>query len=108
MLLAVSIGYYFRYLKHKDEIPDTCMKMFAYHNLTQLSELEVEEGWGIKDMGDFVCRIKFFKENTKTIAGKHRKKFDEKKTYEVIGDHRCNTYNIEKVRECLCGLNHCD
>lgn len=72
--------------------------MFAYHNLTQLSELEIDEGWGIKDWGDFVCRIKFFKENTKTPAGKHRKKFEEKKTYEVIGDHRCNTYNIEKVR----------
>ena len=29
----------------------TC-QMFAYHYLTELSELEVEEGWIVKDSGE--------------------------------------------------------
>jgi hypothetical protein len=51
-------GHYFRYLKHKDEIPDTCFKMFAYNNLTDLSELEIEEGWIVKDQGGLMIWLK--------------------------------------------------
>lgn len=53
---------YFRYVKHRDEIPDTCLKMFSYAYLTKMTEIEVEEGWKIEDRGDFVVKIKVWRE----------------------------------------------
>jgi hypothetical protein len=40
---APFTGEYFRYVKHKDEIPDTCLQMFEYAYLTQLTETEVRK-----------------------------------------------------------------
>ncbi len=51
--------------------------------------------------GDFVVRVKLWNQNMKNSSNILRKRGDTKKTYEVIADHRCNTYNIEKVGACL-------
>ncbi len=58
--MAPYTGPYYKYIKHKDEIPDTCFDMFAYHHLTDLSEMEVEEGWIMKDQGGFIWVLSLF------------------------------------------------
>lgn len=92
--VAPFTGDYFRYVKNKDEIPDTCFKMFQYHYLTSLTEIEVEEGWEIREEGDFVLKVKAWKNPRR---GSGRRVGDLKKTYEVIGDKRVCTYNVEQV-----------
>ncbi len=93
-------GEFYRLIKHKDEIPDTCYKMFSYAYLTQLSEVEIEEGYKIQDRGDFVIKIKVWMSfDHKKIDGTRSKHGEHKKTYEVVADHRCFTYDIEKLPE---------
>jgi hypothetical protein len=95
---APFTGEYYRFVKHKDEIPDTCVQMFEYAYLTQLNETEIEEGWRMEDRGDFVVQVKEFIEDGKRIAdGQRVHKGDKKFTFEVIADHRCNSYDVEKV-----------
>lgn len=88
---------YFRFIKHRDEIPDTCLKMFSYAYLTQMSEMEVEEGWKIEDRGDFVVKVKIWREEHRRSNGTKLRVGTLKRTYEVIADHRCSSYNIERV-----------
>ena len=91
-------GEYFRFIKHKDEIPDTCIQMFEYAYLTQLTEVEIEEGWKIEDRRDFVVQIKvWMDDNQRRYDGSKTKKGEKKSTFEVIGDHRCNSYDLERV-----------
>lgn len=79
-------------------IPDTCIGMLQYHGLTQLSIQEVEEGWALLERGDLVVKIKTFLEaNVKRLDGTRSILNDLKKTYEVVGDHRCNSYDIQRV-----------
>lgn len=79
-------------------IPDTCIGMLQYHALTQLSIQEVEEGWALLERGDLVVKIKTFLEaNVKRLDGTRSILNDLKKTYEVVGDHRCNSYDIQRV-----------
>jgi hypothetical protein len=92
--IAPFTGDYLRFIKHKDEIPDTCMQMCSYAYLTNIGEAELEEGWEMRHQGDFVIKVKVWKEVKR--RSKH-KRGDLKKTYEVIADHRCATYNIEKI-----------
>lgn len=95
--MAPYSGDYFRYLKHKAEIPNTWFQMFSYHGLTQLSEIESEEGWMIAEKRDFVVKVKGWMEthhrSDRTVA----RPGEWKRTYEVIGDHRCCSYNIERI-----------
>ncbi|RYY88736.1 hypothetical protein EON63_01915, partial [archaeon] len=88
---------YYRYVKHRDEIPDTCYRMFSYAYLTKMTEIDVEEGWKLEDRGDFVVKVKIWREEHKRSDGSKAKVGTLKHTYEVIADHRCNSYNIEKV-----------
>jgi hypothetical protein len=90
-------GEYYRFVKHKDEIPDTCVQMFEYAYLTQLNETEMEEGWRMEDRSDFVVQVKEFTEDGKRIDGHRVHKGEKKLTYEVIQDHRCNSYDVERV-----------
>lgn len=92
--VAPYCGEYMRFIKHKDEIPDTCMQMFSYAYLTNMDEAELEDGWEVRHQGDFVIKVKVWKEVKKRS---HHKRGDLKKTYEVVADHRCATYNIEKI-----------
>jgi hypothetical protein len=92
--VAPFTGEYLRFIKHKDEIPDTCMQMCSYAYLTNMEEAELEDGWEIRHQGDFVIKVKVWREVKR--RAKH-KRGDIKKTYEVIADHRCATYNIEKI-----------
>ena len=102
---APFTGEYFRFVKHKDEIPDTCVQMFEYAYLTQLNETEMEEGWRMEDRGDFVVQIKEFPEEGKRPDGQRYHKGDKKMTYEVIQDHRCNSYNVEDVPSYRLAIN---
>eukprot|EP01039_Chlorochromonas_danica_P003057 gene3057-3337_t len=88
---------YFRFIKHRDEIPDSCYKMFTYAYLTQMTELEVEEGWKIEDRQDFVVKVKIWTEEHRRSDGMKCRTGTLKRTYEVIADHRCSSYNIERV-----------
>lgn len=91
-------GEYFRFIKHKDEIPDTCIQMFEYAYLTQLTEVEIEEGWKTEDRRDYVVQIKvWMDENQRRYDGSRPKRGDKKSTFEVIGDHRCSSYDVERV-----------
>jgi hypothetical protein len=91
-------GEYFRFIKHKDEIPDTCIQMFEYAYLTQLSEVEIEEGWKTEDRRDFVVQIKvWMDDNMRRYDGSRTKRGDRKSTFEVIADHRCSSYDVERV-----------
>ena len=92
--VAPFTGEYVRFIKHKDEIPDTCMQMCSYAYLTNIEEAELEDGWEIRHQGDFVIKVKIWRDVKK--RSKHRRG-DLKKTYEVIADHRCATYNIERI-----------
>lgn len=93
-------GEFFRLVKHKDEIPDTCVQMFSYAYLTQLTEVELEEGYKMLDRGDFVVKVKLWMQfDHKKIDGTRSKHGEHKKTYEVVADHRCYSYDIEKVSE---------
>jgi hypothetical protein len=70
------------------------MQMFTYYYLTKISEQEVIDGWEVADDGDFVIKLKKWRAdetNNDALVNKR------KKTFEVIGDNRCNSYNIEKV-----------
>lgn len=92
--VAPFTGEYMRFVKHKDEIPDTCVDMCSYAYLTNIEEAEQEEGWEMRNSGDYVIKVKVFTEVKK--KSRH-KRGDLKKTYEVVADHRCATYNIEKI-----------
>jgi hypothetical protein len=93
-------GEFFRMIKHRDEIPDTCFKMFAYAYLTQLTEQELEEGYKMVERGDFTVKVKIWTQfDHRKIDGTKSKHGESKRTYEVVADHRCYTYNIEKVSE---------
>ena len=92
--IAPFTGDYLRLIKHKDEIPDTCMQMCSYAYLTNVDEAEIEDGWEVRHQGDFVIKVKTWTNVRK--KSKH-KRGDLKKTHEVIADHRCATYNIEKI-----------
>jgi hypothetical protein len=70
------------------------MQMCSYAYLTNIAEAELEDGWEMRHQGDFVIKVKVWKEVKR--KSKH-KRGDLKKTYEVIADHRCATYNIEKI-----------
>jgi len=91
---APFCGTFKQYLKHKDEIPDTCLSMFQYAALTEINEADIEDGWETRNEKDYVMKVKVFK-RVKKKSG--HKRGDLKKTYEVIADHRCATYNIERI-----------
>jgi hypothetical protein len=91
---------YYRLIKHKDYIPETCYEMLIYNKLDKLSELEIEEGFKISEKDDFVVHIKIWKEDRRRkIDGSVSRFAQVKKTYEVISDHRLYSYNIERVTE---------
>lgn len=92
--VAPFTGEYMRFVKHKDEIPDTCLDMCSYAYLTKMDEAELEDGWEVRNSGDYVIKLKVWTNVKK--RSKH-KRGDIKKTYEVVADHRCATYNIEKI-----------
>jgi hypothetical protein len=97
---AAFTNEYFRLIKHRDEIPDTCFKMFSYAYLTQLSEVDIEEGYKMQDRGDFVVKVKLWTQfDNKKIDGTRSKHGELKRTYEVVANHRCYSYDIEKVPE---------
>ena len=95
--MAPYSGPYFRYLKHKDEIPNTCLEMFSYGGLTKLTEMEAEEGWVIADKGEFVVKVKGWMESHRRTDKTTALPGEWKRTYEVIADHRCCSFNIERV-----------
>jgi hypothetical protein len=91
---------YYRLIKHKDYIPETCYEMLIYNKLDKLSELEIEEGFKLSEKDDFVVHIKIWKEaRRRKIDGSVSRFAQVKKTYEVIADHRLYSYNIERVTE---------
>lgn len=71
--------------------------MCVYHHLTDLTEIEVEDGWRVEDRGDFVVKVKIWREEHRRVDGSKARIGTHKKTFEVVGDHRCNSYNIETV-----------
>jgi len=87
---------YFMFVKHRDEIPDTCIAMFSYYYLTKLDASEIEDGWIVRNEGDFVIKLKCIKDHQDPATGEWRLG-NPLKTYDVIGDHRCNSYDVEKV-----------
>ena len=95
--MAPYSGEYFRYLKHKAEIPNTCLEMFSYGGLTKLTEVEAEEGWMIADKGEFVVKVKGWMESHRRSDNTTSTPGEWKRTYEVIADHRCCSFNIERV-----------
>lgn len=94
---APYTGDYFRYVKHKDEIPHTFYDMCTYNSLTNIDEREVEEGWELADQGDYVIKVKIFSTEMKMPDGTLKEKGTRKKTYEIVGDFQCNSYDVEKV-----------
>lgn len=88
---------YFRYVKHRDEIPNSCYEMFAYAHLTKLSDLDKEQGWQLEERGDFIVRTKVFLDAAKRVDGSRARVGERKKTYEVVADNKCFSYDIEKV-----------
>jgi len=95
---APFTGSYFRYLCHKGEIPDTCVKMCAYDSLKKVSENDAEQGWEVADKGaDFSVLVKKWQQTVMTSDGQSRMKGEHKKTYEVIADHRCSSYQLERI-----------
>lgn len=91
---------FYRLIKHKDYIPDTCWEMITYGKGDKLNELEVEEGFKVSTKDDFTVHIKVWQEDRIRKIDGSRSKFEQlKKTYEVIADHRCFTYNIEQIGE---------
>ena len=61
---------YFMFVKHRDEIPDTCIAMFSYYYLTKLDAMEVEDGWVIRNDGDFVIKVKCIKDHQDATTGR--------------------------------------
>lgn len=61
---------YFMFVKHRDEIPDTCIAMFSYYYLTKLDAMEVEDGWVIRNDGDFVIKVKCVKDYQDPTTGR--------------------------------------
>lgn len=95
-----SAGYtreYFRYVKHRDEIPDSCYDMFAYAYLTKLTDLDRDQGWQLEERGEFVVRTKTFLDASKRLDGSRARVGERKRTYEVVADNKCFSYDIEKV-----------
>lgn len=81
--MAPFTGEYFKYVRVLEYNPDTCCQaMFKKQELTQA---EMNHGWGLHEQGDFVVRKKC------TKSGR------AEKTYEVIADSGCHSFNIETV-----------
>lgn len=89
-------GNYFKYLRDKREIPNSCLKMCAYGRDIELSSTEIEEGWEIADRGDYIIKVKPWR-ITASIGGVTRTRGEHKRTYEVIGDVGCNTYSLDRI-----------
>ena len=74
----------------------------VYHSLTQLSEIEHDQGWTLVDKGDFTIKIKVFTDedeakNVRRINGQRVRSAEPKKTYEVVGDYHCTSYALSSV-----------
>jgi hypothetical protein len=58
----------------------------------------MEEGWAMEDQKDYVIQVKTFHyDDQKRYDGSRATRGDKKLTFEVIGDHRCNSYDVERV-----------
>lgn len=85
-------------VKHKDEIPSTFYDMLAYGSLTKITTLEREEGWQAEDRGPFVVKVKaYLTDDERRLDGTRSMTGDKKRTCEVVADHRCYSFDIEKV-----------
>ena len=97
---APFTGEYQLYLRDKDEIPTDCCSGCSYDSVTKLTELEVEEGWQVEDETidkKYIVKVKKWKKNTTTDDGFHRKAGEGKRTYEIILDHGCNSYDVSRI-----------
>lgn len=97
---APFTGEYQLYLRDKDEIPTDCCSCCDYDSVTKLTELEVEEGWLVEDETvdkKYVVKVKKWKKKTITDDGFERKVGETKRTYEIILDHGCNSYDVSRI-----------
>jgi hypothetical protein len=66
--------------------------------LTQLSEQEREEGWQLEEREAFTVKVKCYMEDgKKRLDGRRSRIGEHKRTFEVVGDHRCHSYSIELI-----------
>eukprot|EP00596_Hydrurales_sp_CCMP1899_P004158 CAMPEP_0119053854 /NCGR_PEP_ID=MMETSP1177-20130426/74692_1 /TAXON_ID=2985 /ORGANISM="Ochromonas sp, Strain CCMP1899" /LENGTH=243 /DNA_ID=CAMNT_0007033921 /DNA_START=3545 /DNA_END=4276 /DNA_ORIENTATION=- len=105
-------GHYYKYVKSKveEDLPPTCAQKLdtcgCNGNLDDLSTEELEDGWEQIEQGDYIVKVKNYMSQTNSYGSVH-KTGDRKRTYEVIVDDGCNTYNLEQVpayRRAVVGL----
>lgn len=96
--VAPFTGEYYKFLKDKNEIPPfECCTMFkGNRNAELLSPAEMEDDWEIADRGEYLMKIKPWNQ-TVTIGGQSRIKGDPKRTYEIINEHGCSSYSLNKI-----------
>jgi hypothetical protein len=85
-------------VRDKTYIPSTCAEMFQHHAERTLTDVELNEGFRVSSRDNFVIFIKKWKQdNIDKIDGSKSREDTLKKTYEVIADYRCYSYNIERL-----------
>lgn len=90
-----SAGYsrlYYKYVKNKNEIPNTCYQMITYDIEPDLNEEEKDQGWMLEEDKGYVMKFLPFHEDDDKPD---RYKF----TYEFISDHAVNSYALSRIPE---------
>jgi hypothetical protein len=87
---------YYSYVISKDEIPNTCYKMCCTTNNLFLSEQEIIDGWVLVDHERYVLKSKVWLYDM-NFGGSVKRAGDFKRTFEVISDQGCSSYNLETI-----------
>ncbi|CAM6032032.1 unnamed protein product, partial [Sphagnum compactum] len=97
---------YYSYVLDKDDIPNTCSKMICNTDPLFLSEQEILDGWVLVDHDKYVLKCKVWVSDTHDHDVSNPVG-DFKRTFEVIADEGCHSYNLEMIpayRKAIIGL----
>ncbi len=95
--MAPFTGDYFKYLRDKNVTQNALTKMCKCAKPEpDLTPLEEDNGWQISDKSHYVVKEKIWKV-TGLVGSVTRVRGECKRTYEVIGDHGCSSYTLDKI-----------
>ncbi len=94
--MAPYTGEYYCYLYDKREMKVSCGQCCKPKNRGKLPEQEILDGWLTVEQGDYVVKTKIWTHSSVT-DGVTRIRGDYKKTFEVVRDNGCFSYNLEKI-----------
>lgn len=94
--MAPFTGEYFHYARSEYINHDGCCKTLRHLVTDELTDEEIAAGWRMTYIGEHKVKMITWENNTR-VNGVFRKKGSTQRTYEVIGQYGCWSYEIYRI-----------